>query len=365
MRGVCCVVFVLIFTVLPARAATTQEVLQSQEETVGVEELEDAAKDAGGEAVYGESLDQGLNRLLETGNEELGGVIRRGVRSGVILLVILLVCSLGQTLYQVSGKEEIPAVTLAGTLGVTAAAVADVSSLVGMGRSAIEEMSAFATVLLPTVAGATAATGAVAGAAARQLAAAVFSTLLVKLIQGLLIPLVYGYLAASVAWSALGNPGLRHVASLLKWMVTTVLTIVMMVFVGYLTISGVVAGSVDGVSVKVAKFAISGAIPVVGGILADASETILASAGILKGAVGVFGMVTVLGICLLPILRLSVHYLLYKLVSAVAASLGQSRVCGLVEQIGGAFGLVLGMTGACCLLLLVTLVSSVSAVVGL
>ena len=44
--------------------------------------------------------------------------------------------------------------------------------------------------------------------------------------------------------------------------------------------------------------------------------------------------------------------------------MGQSRVCGLVEQIGGAFGLIMGMTGACALLLLVTLVSSVSAVTG-
>ena len=56
---------------------------------------------------------------------------------------------------------------------------------------------------------------------------------------------------------------------------------------------------------KAAKFAISGAIPVVGGILSDAAETVLASAGILKGTVGVFGMVTILGICLIPLLQIS------------------------------------------------------------
>ena len=46
-------------------------------------------------------------------------------------------------------------------------------------------------------------------------------------------------------------------------------------------------------------------------------------------------MVTILGLCLVPVLQLLVHYLLYKLVAALAATMGQSRVCGLVEQIGG------------------------------
>ena len=111
---------------------------------------------------------------------------------------------------------------------------------------------------------------------------------------------------------------------------------------------------------KAAKFAISGAVPVVGGILSDAAETVLASAGVLRGTVGVFGMVTVLGLCLAPLLRLAVHYLAYKLVAALASALGSGPPCALVDRLSSAFGLVLGMTGACCLLLLIALVSCVS-----
>ena len=51
-----------------------------------------------------------------------------------------------------------------------------------------------------------------------------------------------------------------------------------------------------------------------------------------------------------------------SLMTALAATVGAGRVCGLVEQIGSAFGLMLGMTGACCLLLLIALVSSVAVV---
>ena len=134
----------------------------------------------------------------------------------------------------------------------------------------------------------------------------------------------------------------------------------MLAFVGYLSVSGVVAGTADAMTVKAAKFAISGAIPVVGGILSDAAETILASAGVLKGTVGVFGMLTILAICLLPLLQMAVHYLLYKVAAALSATVGSGPLCALVDQISGAFGLLLGMTGACCLLLLIALVSSIS-----
>lgn len=345
---------------LPVRAVAPEEARAVQEAEFGLDELERAAAEQGGEARYGVGLDEGLAKLVDTGSRELGGVIRRGVRSGVLILLILLFCGVAETVHQGAGGSSPRSVSLAGTLAVTAVAVSDVNALLGMGTSAIGRMASFGNVLLPAAAAVTAATGAVTGAAARQLAAALFSDLLVNLIHGLLVPLLYGYIAASVAQAAVGENRLKRLADLLKWTVTTALTLVMMVFVGYLTVSGVVAGTADAATVKAAKFAISGAIPVVGGILSDAAETVLASAGVLKGTVGVFGMLTILGICLIPLLQLSVHYLAYKLTAALAAALGDGPVCGLVDRLGSAFGLVLGMTGACCLLLLIALVSCVS-----
>lgn len=339
---------------LPAWAGTVRE------EDFGVSEVERSAAEQGGTAEYGAGLDDGLAELVDTGTRELAGIVRRAVRSSVLILLILLFCGLAETVQEGAGGSPSHSVSLAGTLAVTAVAVADVNALLGMGTGAIARMTSFANVLLPTAAALTAATGAVTGAAARQLAAALFSDLLVNLIHGLLVPLLYGYIAASAAQAAVGENRLKRLADLLKWTVTTVLTVVTMAFVGYLTASGVVAGTADAATVKAAKFAISGAIPVVGGILSDAAETVLASAGILKGTVGVFGMVTILGICLIPLLQLAVHYLAYKLTAALASALGDGPVCGLVDRLGGAFGLVLGMTGACCLLLLIALVSCVS-----
>jgi stage III sporulation protein AE len=306
---------------------------------------------------------ENLSELLDTGTQQIKSVTKRAVRSGVLLLVIVMLCSLGDGMTLAGGDLKVPVVTLAGTLAVAAVAVTDIYSLMGLGTEAIESMTTFSNVLLPIVATVTAATGAITGAAARQMAAALFSGLLVNLISKLLIPLVYGYIAAQVAYSAVGNAGLKRVAAFFKWLTVSILTVILLAYVGYLTISGVMTGSADGATVKAAKVAISGAVPVVGGILADASESVLAAAGILRGTVGVFGMIVVLAICLVPFLQLAIHYLIYKLASALAATVGEGRVCGLIEDLGGAFGLILGMMGSCALLLLVSLVSSITAVV--
>jgi stage III sporulation protein AE len=101
---------------------------------------------------------------------------------------------------------------------------------------------------------------------------------------------------------------------------------------------------------------------VVGGIIAEASETVLAGAGLLKNTIGVFGMLAILAVCVYPFLQLGIQYLLYKLTAFLAGAVGTPGLCKLIDGLGDAFGLVLGMTGACALLLLVSVLSSVAAV---
>ena len=178
---------------------------------------------------------------------------------------------------------------MAGALAVTALSVSDMQTMIGLGRQTIEQMDGFAGLLLPVVAVLTAATGAATGAAVRQGATVLFSDLLIGAIDTLLVPIVYAYVAVCAAHAAVGNEGLKKLASVLKWVVTSLLTAVLLAFVGYLTASGAIAGSADAAAIKTAKMAISRAVPVVGGILADAAETVLVGAGVLRGTVGIIG----------------------------------------------------------------------------
>lgn len=347
-------------------AAAQPDVTAQQSKALGLGKLEQAAEGYGpqGDLSMGVDLDQGLGEILDTGSSAVMGVVRKAVRSGVLLLAIVLLCALADGACEAAGEgsKSLQVVPIVAALAITAVAVTDVNALVGMGKEALERMNVFSKALLPTMAAVTAAGGAPAAAAARQMATILFADVLLTLISSFLLPLVFAYIAASVAHAAVGNEGLKRVAGMLKWVVTAVLTTVMLGFVGYLTVSGVIAGTADAVAVKAAKFTVSSMVPVVGGILSDAAETVLAGAGILRNTVGVFGMLAVLSMCLIPFLQLGIHYLAYKVTAALSATVADGRISGLIDSIGGAFGLVLGMTGASALLILFSLVSAVSMV---
>ena len=126
--------------------------------------------------------------------------------------------------------------------------------------------------------------------------------------------------------------------------------------------AGAATGAADAMTIQMTRSAIATAVPVVGSIISEATGTVLAGAGMLKSAVGIFGMLAVLAICLTPFLSMAVQYLLYKLTAFLAGTVTEGPLAGLINALGTAFGLMLGMTGSCALLLLISITSSVSAV---
>ncbi len=325
--------------------------------------LERAAGEYAPDVALDESIDlqKGLEDLLDTGAGQVKGILRTALKSGVLVLVIVLFCALAEGASQPGGKV-FQAAPLVGVLAVCAVSVGDVHSLIGLGRKAIDAMASFAVVLLPTMTAAAAAAGAPAGAAARQMATVLFSDVLIQLISKVLIPLTYLYIAASAVFAAMGNAGIQRLAKTLKGVVVGVLTTVLVASVGYLSLSGAIAGTADAVSVKTAKMAISGMVPVVGGVLSDAAETVLAGAGVLRGTIGAFGTLVILSVCLTPFLQMGIHYLVYKLSATLSATVSQSNVVTLIDNIGGAFALVLGMTASCAMLLLFSVISCLNVV---
>lgn len=310
----------------------------------------------------GMGLEDGVLVLLSRVPETIENLLTAGIRAGVKLLAVVLVCALGQGMESAGRKNSLSAIRLSGALAITALTMTDVAAMIGLGRDTIARMDFFAGVLLPVMAVVTALSGSVTAAAARQGATVLFSKVLVTAIDELLVPLVYAYVVVNCARAAANSPGLERLAQGIKSVVNGLLTALLLVFVGYLTASGTIAGSVDVSRVKAVRMAISRAIPVVGGILADASETVLAGAGALRGSVGAAGMLVVLAICLTPFLHLAVQYLIYKGTAAVCAVVSQPELAGLIDAIGSAFGLILGMTGAAALVLLIGVVSAVLSV---
>ena len=214
----------------------------------------------------------------------------------------------------------------------------------------ITEMSEYSKLFLPVIAAASSAQGTITSATALCVGTSAFTAFLTNVLRRILIPVVYLFLAAAVANCAVGEQALKKIRDQLKklcaWFLKTVLTI----FLTYMSVTGVVTGTVDKSAVKAAKAAISTAVPVIGSTLADASESLLLSASLVKNSVGIYGIFAFAAIFLLPFLRIGGHYLMMKGTAALCAMVGSKRLSELTEDFCSAMGLLLGMTGTMCAL---------------
>jgi len=125
----------------------------------------------------------------------------------------------------------------------------------------------------------------------------------------------------------------------------------------------VVSGSADQVTTRVARTTIATALPVVGGIVADAAETVLAGAALVRNGIGVMGLLVILAICLMPLLQLGAHYLMFKAAAGLSEGITDKRIGGLISSLGTAFGMVMGLTGAGAMMLFFAIISMMRIVV--
>lgn len=261
------------------------------------------------------------------------------------------------------GKAK-PVTELVTAIAVACLLFGSSRTLISAGADTVREVSEYGKLLLPVLTAAMAAQGGVTGSTALYAGTAVFDALLGALISGVLIPMIYIYLALAAANAALGEELLGKLRDFVKWLVSWCLKTILYVFTGYMGITGVISGTADQAAVKAAKLTISGAVPVVGGILSDASEAILVSAGVVKSAVGVYGLVALIAIAIGPFLRTGVQYLLLKLTEAVSGVFADKRTTALIGDFSTAMGLLLAMTGTVCLLQIISTVCFMKGVSG-
>jgi stage III sporulation protein AE len=245
---------------------------------------------------------------------------------------------------------------LAGTITVACLLLGSANTLIHSAADTVTALSEYGKLLLPVMTTAMAAQGGITSSAALYTGTAIFDAILCALISGLLVPMIYVFLALAVANSALGEDLLKKLRDFLKWLVSWCLKTILYVFTGYIAVTGVVSGTTDQAALKATKLTISGVVPVVGGILSDASEAVLISAGVVKSAVGVYGMIAITAIAITPFLQIAVQYLLLKLTAAVCGIFGNKRSSELIGDFSAAMGLLLAMTGTVCLLLLISTV---------
>lgn len=187
-------------------------------------------------------------------------------------------------------------------------------------------------------------------------------TFISNIIIDLIIPVV-SIIAALIIISKISDKvQIGKIAKFMKSSIIWFLGIALTIFVGVISLEGTLASSVDGITAKTAKAAVSSMIPVVGKILGDSVDSVLGCGLVLKNALGVVGVIIVIGICAMPIIKLSILTIMYNITSAIIEPLADKKIVKLLEELGDVFKLMLGIMCSVSVLFIVgiTLVIKIS-----
>ena len=220
----------------------------------------------------------------------------------------------------------------------------------------VSELSEYGKLLIPVLTGALAAQGGVTSSTAMYAITVFLVSVLTTLLVKIAVPMIYIFLCLSLVNSAFGDNLLQNLRNFVKWLISWSLKLVLYAFTGFLSITGVVSGAADASAVKALKLTVSGMVPVVGGIISDASETILVSASVMKSAAGVYGILAMIAVFVGPFLKIGAQYLMLKITGAMCGMVSGNRQSELISDFSSGMGMVLGMIGTVCLLLLVSVV---------
>jgi stage III sporulation protein AE len=306
------------------------------------------------------SFGEGLWYILKTAIKTLRPDLAQSCR---LCLSVIGIAMLVSVLNGFSSKTEDVA-NMAGVLAIAGLLLGTANTLIHTASDTVQEISNYGKLLLPVMTAAVASQGGTVSSAALYTGTAFFDTLLGTVISALLVPMVYLFVALVIGHCAIGENVLKQLRDFLKWLISWSMKTILYVFTGYMSISSVISGGADKTALRAAKLTISGAVPVVGSIMSDASETILLGAGVVKNAAGIYGVLAVIAILILPFLRVGILYLLLKGTAAICGIFSADKIHALAQGFSDAMGFLLGMTGTVALLFLISIVCFLKGVSG-
>lgn len=205
----------------------------------------------------------------------------------------------------------------------------------------MDRLLACSEALLPTLMAATAISGAEMTAAALT----PFAGICAEVIQQLLgkVGMTLGACAAAVAIAGNLSRSIRlgrlHALfrRLLYWMAGAAMAALM----GGLSIQGRLSAGRDTLAARTAHYALESVIPVIGGDVSSSLDSLLSTAGVVRSAIGVSGLVLLVGVSVAPLGKIIGYALMLRFFSAVSEPMGDEAITVMTAQLADAVDMLL------------------------
>ena len=271
------------------------------------------------------------------------------------IVAVLLLGALLRTMIASFGEQEYHKIFL--TVSLLAAELLLILPLVEFIRQTgdvIRELSHFIGALIPTMAGIMAVNGHGFAASGYSYGVLTAAEIIAGISSGGILPITYLLLALTVTTSLTGKPILANLSAFLQKSAKWILVFAMSVFLGLLSLQSVVGASADSISIKMLKFVIGSSVPIVGGIVNEALNTVRGSLALLKTTTGAFGILAGIAILAPSLIKVILWKCCLRVCAAIGEILEQKEMAALLNAINEILGLILAILLCGCILLIVS-----------
>ncbi|WP_426349438.1 stage III sporulation protein AE [Alloiococcus sp. CFN-8] len=341
----------VLFLLLPIAAyGSEQQTIEEIENTKEINDLYQYINDLQleEELISGLNTREYISYFLKNGEGNISvknvaqALIASGVRElisfiklSVLILVIAIIAALIKNVQNAFSNDSLSNIAYFACYGLLVIILTKSFILsVDIVRETISNLSDFMAALIPVLLLLLTTIGGISESAILNPIVITAVNLAPKIYKDIIIPLILAGFALQFANNISDTYKLSGLSKLIKqsvlWMQGLMITIV----VGFISIKGVTANTLDVVTLKTAKFAVDNFIPIIGKAMSDAITTVAGYSLLLKGAVGTIGLLILLFIVITPIIKVFLCAMVYKLTAAFIEPISDSKIVACIVSAG-------------------------------
>ena len=367
-------IFILILMIpVKVQAETEEEIMSSIEEKFNIGSFISQAEEYTGDFLDNTNLSDILNEAMQgkinnqTIYKKIIKILGKEVSSNIkILISILIIVVIHGILKSITDSLENSNVSqiiyFVQYILIVTLIMSNSTEIIKLIKETASNLVGFINVLIPLLLTLMVYTGSITTSTVLEPILLFVSNFIGNIIANILIPVVLIIVVFSVISKITERIQIERISKFLKSSVVWFLGIFLTIFVGIVSLEGTLSSSVDGITAKTAKAAVSSLIPVVGKVLGDVVDSVLGCGIILKNAVGAVGVIVIIGICIVPVIKVAVLSIMYSLASAIVEPVADTKIVKLLEEMSGVFKLLLAILCSLSVILIigVTMVVKIS-----
>lgn len=356
----------LLIMLMPCKlfAETEDEILDSTEEKFNINGFIKETQEYAGDFFEDMDLSDMLNQAIQgkVDNQSilkkiiklLGKEVNSSLKTLISILVIIVIHGILKSITDnLDNKNISQIIYFVQYILIVTLIMSNFTEIIKLVKETADDLVGFINVLLPLLLTLIVYTGGIVTSSIIEPIILFAINLIGNAIKDILIPIMLIIVVFSIISKISERVQIDKLSKFLKSSVIWFLGVLLTIFVGVVSLEGTLSSSIDGITAKTAKAAVSSVIPVVGKVLGDVVDSVLGCGIILKNAVGFIGVLIIIGICIMPIIKIATLSIIYNLASAVVQPIADGKIVKLLEEMGGVFKVLLGILCALSVMLIV------------